>query len=318
MYQVLIPQDITQAGKDYLQQNGCEVIVLQDSSVETICREVTDCDAILARTASYPRKVFEAGRKLKVIARYGVGVDNFDIDAAAEHGVWVVNTPHANANSVAEHTVALLLACASNIVKQDRRTREVDWDSRNQTQSREVQGKTLGIVGCGHIGQMVAVKASQGLGMRVVGCDAYLDSFPDGIFRLNTVQEVFSTADYISLHIPATEETKELVNREMLGLMKPTAVLINCARGGIVDEKVLYEALRNRRILAAGIDVFEQEPPDKSNPLFQLDNVIVSPHNAALTVESMDQMGLDAARGIIEVLTGKEPTWPVNRPIIRK
>jgi len=165
---------------------------------------------------------------------------------------------------------------------------------------------------------MVAVKASQGLGMRVVGCDAYLDSFPDGIFRLNTVQEVFSTADYISLHIPATEETKELVNREMLGLMKPTAVLINCARGGIVDEKVLYEALRNRRILAAGIDVFEQEPPDKSNPLFQLDNVIVSPHNAALTVESMDQMGLDAARGIIEVLTGKEPTWPVNRPIIRK
>lgn len=314
-YKVLIPQDITAAGKDYLKERGYEVRVLDDSSVETICREVKDCDAILARTAEYPRKVMEAGSKLKVIARYGAGVDNIDVEAAAEHGIWVCNAPMANSNSVAEHAVTLLLACSKNLRVQDQQAREGNFESRNTLKSSDVSQKVLGIVGCGHIGQLVAKKACYGLEMKVKGYDAYMasDRFPSYIERAESLDELFTDCDFISLHIPATAQTRNLVDKKLLGKMKKDAVLINCSRGGVVNEEDLYHCLKEGGIRGAGIDVFEQEPDIAGNPLFTLDNVIVSPHNAALTYEAMDQMGIDAARGIDEVLSGQKPTWPVNQ-----
>ena len=312
---ILIPQDITKAGKDFLKDKGYKIKVLEDSSMDSICREVGDCDALLVRTALYPRKIMEAGKQLKVIARYGAGVDNIDIDAASEYGVQVCNAPIANSNSVAEHAIALLLACAKNLKVQDKETRKGNFESRNILKSMEVSGKILGLVGCGHIGQMVAQKAHYGLHMNVKAYDTYISQskLPSYIQLVDQIDEIFETCDFISLHIPITEDTRDSVNRNLLNKMKPNSVLINCSRGGVVNEADLYEVLSRGRIKAAGIDVFEKEPVSMENPLLQLENVIVSPHNAALTYEAMDQMGIDAAKGIDEVLSGKTPTWPVNR-----
>lgn len=315
-YKVLIPQDISRAGKDYLERRGFQVTVLNDSSEKAVCEAVGDYDAVLARTAPYTRAIIQAGKKLKVIARYGAGTDNIDLKAATECGVQVCNAPVANSNSVAEHTVALILACANNMVVQDRETRKGNYESRNRLKSMEVSGKTLGLIGCGHIGQRVAEKAAKGFRMKVIGFDSYLpkDRVPENLIEMKgSMDEVLAQSDFISLHVPLTRETKNMIDMAALSKMKKSAILINCARGGIINEKDLYDALKRRVIAGAGLDVFATEPVEASNPLFALDNIIVSPHNAALSYEAMDQMGIDAAKGIEEVLTGKSPTWPVNR-----
>ena len=321
-YKVLIPQDITETGKDYLREHDCELMILKDSSVENICKNVTDVDAILVRTADYPAQVFEAAKRLKVIARHGAGVDNIDLEAAALHGVQVCNAPVANSTSVAEHTIMMILACAKNAILQDKACRRGDYDSRNRVKGTELEGKTLGLIGCGHIGRLVAEKAFYGFGMKVIGYDAYADPavLPEYIGQKNSMDEVFSEADFISLHIPLNDETRGMVNKEIfVKKMKNSACLINCARGGIVNEDDLYEALKRGEIAGAGLDVFEtetlnpNEPLDPNCKLYTLDNVIVSPHNAALTVEAADKMGLHAAWGIVEVLTGQKPTWSVKK-----
>lgn len=313
-FKVVIPQDITEAGRKYLRENDCEVVVLSDSSVENICAAVGDADALLVRTASYPAAVFEAAKKLKVAARYGAGVDNIDLEAATKHGVQICNAPIANSNSVAEHTMALLLACAKNIILQDRACRSGDFESRNRTKGVELEGKTLGLIGCGHIGRLVAKKAALGFDMKVIGYDAYAkrENMPEYITLVDTAEEVYRQADFLSLHVPLTSDTKNMIDGKIMDMMKPGAVILNCARGGVVNEADLYEAVKNRKIAGAGLDVFADEPINPDNPLYTLDRVVVTPHNAALTVEAADRMGVHAAQGIVEVLNGKKPTWPVN------
>lgn len=314
-FKVLIPQDITNAGKEYLKEKGFEVIVGSGSSVETICKEVVDCDAILARTAEYPREVLEAGKKLKVVARYGAGVDNIDLDAATELGIQVTNAPIANCNSVAEHTMALILACASNIVYMDKQVRQGNWEERNRTKSLELESKTLGLIGLGRIGRAVAEKAFHGFGMKVIAYDPYLpkDLDLEACKLVDSADEVYKLADFISLHIPATPETSGSIDKKVFQKMKDTAYLINCARGEVVNERDLYKALSTGEIRGAALDVLCDEPPARDNPLLELENLIFSPHNGALTFEAMDRMGIHAAKGIVEVLNGQEVTWPVNR-----
>lgn len=313
-YKVLIPQDITNAGKAYLRECGYEVIVGSGHDEDTIVREVADCDALLVRTAQYTARILHAGRNLKVIARFGAGFDNIDIPAANELGIQITNAPVANSNSVAEHTIALILACAKNLIAMDRRVRDGRWDDRNRIMSSEVAGKTLGLVGLGHVGRLVAKKAGDGLGMNVVAYDAFLppEKFPAEILRETSLECLFANADFVSLHIPSTPETKGSVNRRLLSKMRPTAFLINCARGEVVNETDLYAALSENWLAGAAVDVMSKEPPDAGAPLLRLENLTVSPHNAALTNEAMDMMGLHAAKGIDEVLKGLPPTWPVN------
>jgi D-3-phosphoglycerate dehydrogenase len=313
-YKVLIPQDITQAGKDYLKNKGYKVLIGSDYSVETICKEVVDCDAILARTAQYPKEVMEAGKKLKVISRHGAGTDNIDIKAATEIGIKITNAPVANCNSVAEHTIALILACASNIVYMDKEVKKGNWEERNVTKSIEVNSKVLGIIGLGRIGRYVAEKAFYGLGMKVIGYDPYItkENGIKNIEIIDNMQDVFRRADFISLHIPSTPETRGSINKDVFNIMKETSFLINCARGEIVNEEHLYVALSTKKIRGAALDVLAVEPAISSNPLFELDNVIISPHNGALTFEAMDKMGIHAAMGIDEVLNNQQATWPVN------
>ncbi|MGE4284797.1 MAG: hydroxyacid dehydrogenase [Clostridia bacterium] len=315
-FKVLIPQDITEAGKEYLREKGYEIKMGSGITVDAIKQDVVDCDAILARTAPFTAEVLEAGKKLKVIGRHGIGVDNIDVARAEELGIWVANAPTSNANSVAEHTLTLMLALARNLAYIDKEFRNGDFEIRNRLKGMDLDGKTLGLIGLGRIGTMVAKKAALGLGMKVIGYDPYLtkDKVAPEIEFVDNMEAVFKGADFISLHIPATKETRGSIGKKYFEMMKPTAFLVNCARGEVVNEPELIEALKQKTIAGAGLDVFSQEPPEKDNPLLKMNNVIATPHNAALTQESMDRMGLHAAIGIDEVLSGKKPSWPVNNP----
>lgn len=312
---ILIPEDITEPGKEFLRDKGYEVIVLNNPTETDICAAIKDCQGYISRSIKCSRQIMEAAPQLKVISSHGVGTEQIDVDTATELNIQVTNAPLANTNSAAEHTIALLLGCANNLVYQDQQTRLGNFASRNTVKSMEVAGKTLGIVGCGRIGQAVARKAVMGLGMNAMGFDAFIpaDRWPQAIARCHSLEELVKKADVISLHVPATKDTINMFDAKMFALMKKNAILLNCARGKVINEKDLYTALKQGEIAAAGLDVFAEEPAVASNPLFQLANIIVSPHNAGLSKNAMDKMGLAAAQGIDEVLTGQSPTWPVNK-----
>lgn len=307
-YKVLIPEWISDKGIKYLEEHDCKCICLNDCSVENVCENIKDCDAVLLRNSIFNRKVIEAGSKLKIIARHGVGVERIDLEAAKEHGVIVTTTPGANSNSVAEHTMALILACAKKIPFFDDRAREADWASGDMIKTIDVSGKVLGLIGYGKISTLVAKKAALGMDMKViVFSDRYDTPIPEYVTKVDTMDEIFEKSDFVSFHAPLVPETKNSVNRERLGMMKKTAYFINTARGGVVDEAALYNALKNHEIAGAGLDVFADEPPTADNPLFSLDNIVVSPHNAAHTIDSMDVMAYSAACEIVRVLNGQEP-----------
>jgi D-3-phosphoglycerate dehydrogenase len=303
-----------EAGKKFLLDKGYEIRILKDSSIDNICRNVADCSGILARTASFTKEVIEAAPLLKVIARHGVGFDNIDLAAATARGIQVCNTPNANAESVAEHTIMLILACAKNLLVSDRELRKGNFEIRNRIPGRDVAGRTLGIIGFGRTGKAVAKKAALGLDMSILVYGHQMEEgLPDYITPVNNLDDLIRQSDYITLHVPLREDTVNLINSEKLCLMKPDAVLINTARGSVVNEYDLYQALKEHIIAGAGLDVFDEEPFTLKLPaLFELDNVIVTPHNAALTKEAMARMSLDAAISIDEVLSGRKPSWPVN------
>lgn len=314
---VVIPQDITAAGKDYLLERGYELVIGNgDTDYETLKSLIADADALLARTCKYPAEVLAAGKNLKVIGRHGIGYDNLDIPYCKEHGIPVMVTPQANGLSVAEHAVAMMLALAHSIVKADKAVKNGQWNTRNNLGSYDLKDKTLGVIGFGRIGSTVARKCIAGFDMKVLGYDAYVPAeyFPEGATKVDTIEEILKNADVITLHAPSTPETRDMINKETLAMMKPGAILINCARGDLVNEEDLYEALTNGTIYAAAVDVLHDEPPKMDNPLLQLDNFIVSPHSAALTKESMDRMGLHAAMGIHCVLSGEYEKTGVAGP----
>ncbi len=318
-YKVLIPQDIPQDAKQCLVDRGYEIKMGNGITVEELSRDVADCDAIVARTAHFTEEVLKAGKRLKVISRFGVGVENIDLKAAEKLGIWVTNTPLANVSSVAEHTIGLILACAKNIVSCDRELRKGNFQIRSQLTGVDLEGKVLGLIGLGRIGTMVAKKAIFGHDMKVLAYDPYVyrDHVIPEIEITEDLKLIFKKSDFISIHLPVTPETRKIVGKKEFGLMKPTAYFINCARGEVIDEVALIEALQINRIAGAAIDVFDPEPPASDNKLFELENIIVTPHNAALTKEAYLRMGLHAARGIEEVLAGRKPTWPVNNPIFK-
>ena len=319
-YRVLIPQDVAQPGKDYLRERGYEIKMGSGITPEAIAADVVDCDAILARTAPYTAKVFEAGKKLKVISRHGVGYDNIDVARATELGIWVTFAPESLSNTVAEHVIGCTLTLARNFMQLDREMRAGNWGIRDKLLGTDLAGKALGIVGLGRIGRRVAQKASQGLDMKVIGYDPFLKQEQVAEFAtpVMSMDDVFSVADFVTLHIPGGPSNRGVIGKKQFALMKKTAFFINASRGDVVAEADLLEALRNGSIAGAAIDVYEKEPPQKDNPLMSLSNVLLTPHNASQTRECMIRMALHAAQGIDEVLSGKRPTWPVNDPSKRR
>lgn len=314
VHKILIKKNVSDVGKQYLLDRNYEVI--SGLSEDMIKKEIKDCDAILARTEAYPTELLQTAKKLKVIAKNGVGVDNIDLKKATELGIYITNAPLSNANSVAEHVLGLIIALAKNFLVSDMELRNGNFEIRNQLVNYELEGKKLGIIGYGRIGSLLAKKASKGFGMNVICYDPFVDShsiIPE-VELVNDLERLIKSSDFISLHLPYTPETKGMIGKKYLKMMKNTAYLINSSRGELINEEELTVALQDKTIAGAALDVFEKEPPTIQNPLFKLNNVIVTPHSAALSVEAKDRMALHAAIGIDEVLSGQKPSWPVNRP----
>jgi D-3-phosphoglycerate dehydrogenase len=318
---VLLPQDMAEEGKAYLRERGYTLVIGgpgQGDDPDWLRARLADADAVLIRTIRLTADHIAAAPRLKVISRHGIGVDNVDIKAATARGIWVTFAPLSNAATVAEHTIGLMIAVSRRLPQCDRAVRAGEWAIRDRLRGVDLAGKTLGLLGLGRVGQAVAKRAALGMEMNVIGCDPYLPTnadLPPYIERLTDRNELFARADFLSLHVPATPETIGSIGAAELARMKPTAYLINAARGGIVDEAALYDALTGGRLAGAALDVFTDEPPPKDHPLFALDNVVLTPHNASMTVEATVRMAVHAAQGIHEVLSGQTPMWPVNRPI---
>lgn len=312
-WKILLPQDILPEGRKYLEERGHELILGSGMDVESICRDIKDIDAMIVRTAKIPAEVFEAANKLKVIARHGAGYDMVDIEAAKKHGVKVLYCPHANSVSVAETVLFNMLYCSRNfnVVRKEFIN---DYNkAKMKVPKCELEGKTLGLISCGRIGSLVAEKCMKGFNMKVIAWDPYkpVDQFPEGVEVVQNLDDIFKLSDFVSVHSPLTDETREFIGKKQFEMMKPTAFFINTSRGMVVNEKDLYEACKNNVIAGAGLDVLQKEPVDKDNPILYLDNVVVSPHIGAATKEASARASLHAAQGIQEVFEGKTPTWPV-------
>ena len=279
---------------------------------EKLLAAVPEADALLVRSATtVDADVLNAGTKLKIVARAGVGLDNVDVDAATAHGVLVVNAPTSNIHSAAEHAVALLLAAARQIPAADASLREHAW-KRSAFFGTEIFGKTVGVVGLGRIGQLVAQRLAA-FGAHVVAYDPYVAAARAaqlGI-ELLSLDELLSRADFISVHLPKTPETAGLIGKEALAKTKPGVIIVNAARGGLVDETALAEAITSGHVRAAGIDVFATEPCTDS-PLFDLPQVVVTPHLGASTSEAQDRAGTDVAGSVKLALAGEFVPDAVN------
>lgn len=272
-----------------------------------------DVHAVLLRTAPLGAEAIDRARSLRVIARHGVGVDNVALDAAARRGIPVLITPQANLRSVAEHAFALMLAVSRNLVRADRFVREGRFSSRDRLQGRELLGSTLGVIGLGRIGGEVARMAVRGFGMRVLGYDPWLPPErvrEQGAEPVETLPDLLGACDIVTVHVPLSEATRGLLGRRELVSMRPGAILVQTSRGGVVEEDALIEALRSGHLAGAGIDVYETEPPPEGHPFFSMEEVVLTPHTAALTEQAMRRMALDAARGILDVLAGADPSDP--------
>lgn len=312
---VLLMQPIHEAGFRLL-QDRFDVVTASDPSEDTVAREVLGASALVFRQYPVTRRIIAAADCLKVIGRHGVGLDNIDLPAATARGIVVVNTPDANTNSVAEHTLLAIGALAKRIAFMDGAVRQGQWMIRDRFGAVELEGKTLGIIGLGRIGSLVARKAMAGFGMRVVWFDPSLlpdsPTIPPGIERRESMAKVLREADFVSLHVPLTPATNGLIGAAQLKMMKPGAFLVNFARGEVVDEAALYAALKERTIAGAALDVYAPEPPKPDNPLFALDNVLLSPHSSALTIEGAIRMAVGVAEGVIDALEGRRPRFVVN------
>ncbi len=318
MYTVLIPHDVAEAGKAYLRQKGYEVRLGQGTDKASIMADIVDADAVLIRNQAYDADILEAGKHLKVVSRHGVGLDKVDLRKAEELGIWVTNGPLSNANSVAEMTMAFILALARNLVQHNKAVHSNDFDFRNRSIATDLEGKTLALLGFGKIAQLVAQKAHFGFGMKVVSYTPHKKSsdFPDYVQRLESFDDAFRLGDFVSAHYPGGGANNKSITKAQFALMKQGSYFVNVARGELVVEEDLVAALESGKLKGAALDVLSQEPPLPDNPLLQMEQVLLSPHVAALTSDCMARMALHAAIGIDEVLSGKLPTWPGNHPLI--
>ena len=273
----------------------------------TLARLAADADGLILGLDRCDERVFAAAPRLRVVARYGVGTDSVDLDAARRHGVSVTNTPGANTVAVAELTLALMLALARDLPAAVAGMHGGGWQRRR---GWELAGKTLGLIGLGRIGCAVAERA-RAFGMRVLGHDPYATA-PEGVEQVE-LAALWARSDVISLHVGLDPSTRHLIDRDALAQCRPNAVLVNTARGGLIDETALAEALRAGRLAGAAVDVFESEPPAQS-PLLAVPNVIATPHLGATTREAAQLMGVAAATDVVAVLTGGTPRHLVTAP----
>jgi D-3-phosphoglycerate dehydrogenase len=312
---VLVADKLAQDGIDML-SGYAQVDVRTQQTEEQIIPIIKDYEAMIVRSQTkVTASIIEAGKKLQVIGRAGVGVDNIDIDAATSRGVIVVNAPTGNTISAAEHTIALMLALARNIPQANISLKSCQW-RRSDFMGTEVKGKTLGIVGLGNVGSEVAIRA-RGMDIRLLGHDPFISTERAANMQIELVslEQLFKESDFITLHIPLNESTKSFIGAEEIAMMKPSVRIINTARGGLIDEEALVKAVDDKIIAGAAIDVFPNEPCTESI-LFKSDNIIVTPHLGASTTEAQSLAATEIARQIIDVFDGKPARYAVNAPLI--
>lgn len=316
---VLITDKINETAKNIV-DDVAEGVLLPTMSEDDLCDVIGEYDALMVRSQTkVTAKIIAAGKNLKIIGRAGVGVDNIDLEAATQHGVIVVNSPDGNTNAAAEHTVALMLAMSRNIGKAAPSTKQGLWE-RSKFTGHEVFGKTLGVIGFGKIGHHVA-EVAQALGMKVLVCDPYtsqevVEKF--GAKYVPALDELWGQCDYISLHTPKTKETAHMINKDTIAKMKKGVRIINCARGGIIDETALADALETGHVAQAAIDVFEGEPDIAQNPLVKTTgDILLTPHLGASTEEAQLKVAEDVAEQIRDVLAGGSARSAVNIPSLK-
>ncbi len=313
---VLLTHSIHQEAMQALQAEA-DVRVLADPSSEGLMREIESAHALLVRMP-IPPEAIRAGRQLRVVARHGVGLDYIPVDVCTELGIPVVFTPDANTESVAEHVLGTLIGLTHQIAQADRLVRAGRWGDRDGLMGSDIRSRTLGIVGVGRIGARVAEICRGAFGMRILGHDPQLG---DEVLRARGVEPcaldtLLAQSDFVTLHTPSTPQTRHLIDAPALARMKRGAILINHARGALVDTQALTAALRSGQLGGAAVDVLEVEPPPATLELLQLENVIVTPHSAALTEGAMRRMGGDASADILRVLRGEAPMACANRQVL--
>ncbi len=317
---VLLNPMLDRTGQEWLEARAEVTVVPSDGPPGRLTEALGSADAVVVRLPGrITKEAIASAPRLRVIATAGAGFDHIDIAAATEAGVPVVNSIGIGPNPVAEHAVGLMLALARRIVAGDTRLRRDGWIGRDSLLVRdpgtELSGKTVGIIGFGFIGQRVAAICGGAFSNRVLAYDPLLTDAvfaPLNVERRRSLRELLPESDFVTVHAPLTDGTRHLVGGAELAMMKPTAYLINCARGGLVDPAALTEALREGRIAGAGIDVFDPEPPDRNHPLFGLENVIVTPHLAGLSRETNLRLSMSAAEQVLQVLAGDRPPRLVN------
>ena len=309
MAKVLVTDGIRQVGLDVLTQRQDVVIdrCWNRTSEEDLIDRVVDVDAILVGTTPITGRIIDAARVLKVVSRRGVGYDNIELAALRRRKIPLTIVGPANASTVAEHTLCFILTLAKQVIAYDRATRAGNWRFRESLSAVDLLGKTLLLLGFGRVGRAVAVRASA-FGMRVVVHDPLVPEEVFGEFQVEPVADLLkgmAICDFLSVHVPLSHQTKGLIGRKELATMRPTAFIISTARGGVIDEDDLVNALRTGLIRGAGLDVFNQEPLPPNHPLLGLENVILSPHAAALTGECVQRMDVVAARNCLDAIDGK-------------
>jgi len=300
-----------------LESLGAELRPAQCESEEEIVELTRDADAVLNCYAKMTARVIESLQRCKIIARYGIGVDNVDLVAASKARILVTNVPDYCVDEVSDHALALILSLARNIVAADAGVKSGNWSVTAHGEIRRLRGQTLGLIGFGKIAKALASKV-QPLGMKVLVHDPYLDA--ELISRHGaeaiSLDRLLAEADAISIHVPLSPETRNLIGDRELALMKATAFLINTSRGGIVDERALADALQQRQLGGAALDVLEVEPPPADHPLRQAPNIILTPHLAFYSRESVIELQTKAAEEVARVLKGEPPRSPVNRELL--
>lgn len=314
-FRVLLLEPIDEKGIELLEQKA-DISYIDKHDEENLIKALADKDGVIKRDRGFITKnILKCCPNLKVVGRHGTGLDTIDVKGAEELGIYVVNTPYANVEAVAEHNIGLMLAVAKSIVKVDAALREGNWDYGHYLVGSELLGKKAGFIGLGKVGFRTAEICRSGFNMDIFYNDIIRNRKAEEKLGAQFVglEELCRKCDYVLIAIPLTKETEKFFGKDEFELMKPSAFFINAARGPIVDEEALVDALRNRRIAGAGIDAFAEEPPAKDNPLFELDNVVVTPHSASITRNALIGMAM-VVKDVVRVLEGKDPKYPANNP----
>lgn len=319
-YKVLTTEPADKAAADIFDtRDDVTYETLKDLSEETIMEALKEADALYVRRADITARIIENSPRLKVVARVGVGYDSVDVDAMTRCGLPLMTTGTANSTSVAEAALYMMLELAKDGFRHDRAIRDNNWNYRLHRRAHEIMGTNVLIAGFGRIGSRVAPRC-QGFGMNVFVYDPYIDEAvikDAGCTPVTDFHAALPDMDFITMHTPLNDETKFIIDRRELDLMKDTAILINCARGNIVNEDALYDVMSGGKLRGAGLDVFAQEPAPANHPLFTLENTIISPHNAGVTKECNDRMSAVSAQSILDVFDRKpNPEYVVNKEVL--